>query len=77
MSILVSVRILRLFDLIHFLIFFNIAGAPPFVKGGFHPCTCVEFGFTDRRHCGPRYWCQDHGSAQECDVLFIINLNLK
>jgi hypothetical protein len=77
MSILVSVRILSLFDLIHFLIFFNIAGAPPFVKGGFHPCTCVVDEFTDRRSCGPRYWCQDHETAQECDVLFIINLNLK
>jgi hypothetical protein len=77
MPILVSVRILSLFDLIHFLIFFNIAGAPPFVKGGFHPCTCVKFQFTDRRHCGPRYWCQSHETAQECDVLFIINLNLK
>jgi hypothetical protein len=37
MSILVSVRILSLFDLIHFLIFFNIAGAPQIPVGG-NPC---------------------------------------
>jgi hypothetical protein len=39
MSILVSVRILiSLFDLIHFLIFFKIAGAPQIAVGG-NPCT--------------------------------------
>ena len=63
MSIVVSVRILSLFDLIHFLIFFNIAGAPPFATGGFHLCMAKS------------YWCESHENAQECDVLFIINLN--
>jgi hypothetical protein len=61
MSILVSVRILiSLFDLIHFLIFFNTAGAPQIV--GSNPCTW-----------GPGFWCASYANARQCDVLLIIN----
>jgi hypothetical protein len=79
MSILVLARILSLFDLIHFLIFFNIAGAPQIAMGAgkLTPCIC---GFVDNIRntlCGPRYWCASRQNAHQCHVLFIINLNLK